>query len=111
MNVNSTVLPTAQLIAVPSGQFRPFTPFTNPDPAPGTGVHRFIYALYIQPSRFNTAGFESVGMEAETQNWNVSRALNSPRLLFCLSNTVYAAFDVADATWTRPRHWSDLFYN
>jgi hypothetical protein len=109
--MNSTVLPTAQLIAVPSGQFRPFTPFTNPDPAPDTGVHRFIYALYIQPSRFNTAGFESVGMEAETQNWNVSSVLDSPRLLVCLPNSVYTAFDVADATRTRACNWRDLFYH
>ncbi|KAK4120426.1 PEBP-like protein [Parathielavia appendiculata] len=70
---HSTVLPTAQLLAVPNGQFRPLTPFTNPNPSPGTGVHRFIYALYTQPARFNSAGFESVGMEAETQNWNLSR--------------------------------------
>jgi len=72
MGGNSTVLPTAQRLAVPSGQLRPFTPFTSPDPAPNTGVHRYIYALYTQPARFNTAGFESVGMEAATENWNVS---------------------------------------
>ncbi|GAB1313727.1 hypothetical protein MFIFM68171_03937 [Madurella fahalii] len=69
--INSTVLPSAQQLTVPMGQ-RPFTPFTNPDPAPDTGVHRFIYALYVQPARFNTAGFESVGMETQTQNWNLS---------------------------------------
>lgn len=68
---NSTVLPSAQRLAVPMGQ-QPFTPFMNPNPAPNTGVHRFIYALYSQPARFNTAGFESVGMETQTANWNVS---------------------------------------
>ena len=68
---NSTVLPTAQRLAVADSAFHPFTPFTNPNPAPNTGVHRFIYALYVQPARFNTVGFESVGMESETQNWNV----------------------------------------
>lgn len=69
---NSTVLSTAQRLSIQSGQSRPFTQFTNPNPEPNTGVHRFIYALYVQPARFNTAGFESVGMEAETSNWNVS---------------------------------------
>ncbi|KAL2265090.1 hypothetical protein VTJ83DRAFT_6190 [Remersonia thermophila] len=71
--VNSTVLPSAQVLAVPDGQLRPFTPFIPPNPAPNTGVHRYIYALYIQPARFNTAGFETSGMEADIQNWNLSR--------------------------------------
>ncbi|KAK4108045.1 PEBP-like protein, partial [Canariomyces notabilis] len=69
---NSTVLSTAQLLGLPTGQ-QAFTPFTNPNPAPNTGVHRFIYALYTQPARFNNAGFESVGMETETSNWNLSQ--------------------------------------
>ncbi len=72
VGTNSTVLSTAQRLAVPNGQLRPFTPFTNPNPMPDTGIHRFIYALYTQPARFNTAGFESVGMEAVTLNWNAS---------------------------------------
>ncbi len=73
---NSTLLPTAQRLAIPDAQLRPFTPFTNPSPAPNTGVHRFIFALYTQPARFNTAGFESVGMETTTQNWNVGGPVN-----------------------------------
>ncbi|KAL1835760.1 hypothetical protein VTJ49DRAFT_6099 [Mycothermus thermophilus] len=68
--VNSTVLSSAQVLTVPNGQFRPFTPFIPPNPAPNTGVHRYIYALYIQPARFNSAGFETSGMEANIQNWN-----------------------------------------
>ncbi|KAM7200360.1 Phosphatidylethanolamine-binding protein PEBP [Naviculisporaceae sp. PSN 640] len=70
---NSTLLPTAQKLVVPTVQFDPFTPFVEPDPQPNTGIHRFIYALYTQPAQFNNAGFESVGMEAETANWNLSR--------------------------------------
>ncbi|KAK3905395.1 phosphatidylethanolamine-binding protein 4 [Staphylotrichum tortipilum] len=70
---NSTILPTAQRLSIQSAQLRPFTQFTNPSPEPDTGVHRFIYALYVQPARFNNAGFESVGMEAEPRNWNLSR--------------------------------------
>jgi len=71
-NLNSTVLPTAQRLVIQANSLRPFTNFTEPNPMPNTGVHRFIYALYTQPARFNTAGFESVGMESETANWNVS---------------------------------------
>ncbi|KAK1753592.1 phosphatidylethanolamine-binding protein 4 [Echria macrotheca] len=69
----SSVLTTAQRLAVSPQVFFPFTPFTQPNPQPNTGIHRFIYALYVQPARFNTVGFESVGMEQETANWNLSR--------------------------------------
>ncbi|KAK0702239.1 phosphatidylethanolamine-binding protein [Lasiosphaeris hirsuta] len=72
-NVNSTLLATAQRLAVPTGRFFPFTQFTQANPMPNSGIHRFIYALYTQPARFNNAGFDSVGMEAETANWNLSR--------------------------------------
>ncbi|KAM7184065.1 Phosphatidylethanolamine-binding protein PEBP [Rhypophila sp. PSN 637] len=72
-NQNSTLLPTAQKLTVLTAQFQPFTRFVEPNPQPNTGVHRFIYALYTQPAQFNTIGFESVGMEAETANWNLSR--------------------------------------
>ena len=68
----SAVLPTAQRLTVTQQTFFPFTPFTAPNPAPNTGVHRFIYALYTQPPNFNTVGFQSVGMELQTANWNVS---------------------------------------
>lgn len=70
----SAVLPTAQRLTVTQQTFFPFTPFTAPNPAPNTGVHRFIYALYTQPPNFNTVGFQSVGMELQTANWNVSTA-------------------------------------
>ncbi|KAK3324938.1 phosphatidylethanolamine-binding protein, partial [Apodospora peruviana] len=70
--VNSTVLPTAQRLTVPTSQFAPFTPFSEPQPQANTGVHRFIMALYTQPEKFNTAGFESVGMDVSTTRWNLS---------------------------------------
>lgn len=69
---NSTVLRTAQVLAVPPGGGPPFTRFVRPNPLPNTGVHRYIYALYVQPPRFNRAGFESVGMSPVMENWNVS---------------------------------------
>ncbi|KAK3323874.1 phosphatidylethanolamine-binding protein [Cercophora scortea] len=71
--VNSSVLPSAQRLVVQTGSFAPFTPFTAPNPAPSSGVHRFIYALYKQPANFSAAGFETAGMEPETGNWNLSR--------------------------------------
>lgn len=78
---NSTVLATAQRLAIPEANRRPFTVFSAPDPQPNTGVHRYIYALYTQPARWNTQGFEASGMEAAVQNWNVSlHTLFPPRL-------------------------------
>lgn len=67
------MLTTAQRLSIPEANRRPFTPFTAPTPDANSGIHRFIYALYTQPARFNNAGFESVGMEAATANWNLSR--------------------------------------
>lgn len=68
----SSVLPTAQRLTVAPQNFFPHTQFTPAAPLANTGVHRFIYALYVQPPQFNTASFASVGMELETSNWNVS---------------------------------------
>lgn len=76
--VASDILRTAQRLTVTPQRFFPFTPFTPPNPQPNTGVHRFIYALYTQPSRFDTAGFESVGMDRNTANWNVSFFFPTP---------------------------------
>ncbi|KAK0669057.1 phosphatidylethanolamine-binding protein [Cercophora samala] len=70
---NSSVLSTAQRLARPPNSGAPFTNFTAPRPDANSGVHRYIMALYTQPARFNTAGFESVGMEREVANWNLSR--------------------------------------
>ncbi|KAK3373066.1 phosphatidylethanolamine-binding protein, partial [Lasiosphaeria ovina] len=70
---NSTVLSTAQRLVIPAGQARPFTSFIQPAPTANSGVHRFIYALYTQPARFSSTGFESVGMEEAIENWNLSR--------------------------------------
>ncbi|KAK0650012.1 phosphatidylethanolamine-binding protein [Cercophora newfieldiana] len=70
--VASDILRTAQRLTVSPNRFFPFTPFTAPNPQPNTGVHRFIYALYTQPSRFDNAGFQSVGMDPNTANWNLS---------------------------------------
>ncbi len=118
---NSTILPTAQRLSIQSGQLRPFTQFTNPSPEPDTGVHRFIYALYVQPARFNTAGFESVGMEAETRNWNVSRLVTAARLLIIRRHVVACchwltepcclAVTVADAAWARTCNWSNFLHH
>ncbi|KAK4448797.1 phosphatidylethanolamine-binding protein [Podospora aff. communis PSN243] len=71
--VASDILPTASRLTVAANRFFPFTQFTPPNPQPNTGVHRFIYALYTQPSRFDNIGFESVGMDRNTQNWNLSQ--------------------------------------
>ena len=65
------MLPTATRLFVPANQNLPFTRFQQPQPRPNSGTHRFIYALYTQPARYNNAGFESAGMEAKLENWEV----------------------------------------
>lgn len=54
----------------------PFTEFTNPEPELGTGVHRFLSAIYVQPERFNTEGFETA-MSRQVSNWSVSTLVYS----------------------------------
>ena len=49
----------------------PFTPFQQPAPRASSGIHRYVYALYVQPERFSSVGFE-VAMPAQRENWNVS---------------------------------------
>ena len=110
--VASDILPTASRLTVAANRFFPFTQFTPPNPQPNTGVHRFIYALYTQPSRFDTVGFESVGMDPATQNWNVSSLLvpsytSSSPLTVCL----HVALPVANATRPRPRHRRHLLHH
>ncbi|KAJ2900592.1 hypothetical protein MKZ38_002388 [Zalerion maritima] len=65
----SELLDTAQKLVNSS---MPFTEFVNPDPQIGTGVHRFLSAIYIQPDRFSTEGFETTGMDRARTNWNLS---------------------------------------
>ena len=49
----------------------PCTPFQQPAPRSGSGIHRYVYALYVQPERFNSVGFE-VAMSEQRENWNLS---------------------------------------
>ncbi|KAB5513099.1 phosphatidylethanolamine-binding protein [Coniochaeta sp. 2T2.1] len=67
---NSSVLSTAQLL---SNRSQPFNDFVQPNPGPNTGEHRYILALYVQPPRYNTAGFESAGMSDARMNWNLTQ--------------------------------------
>ncbi|SPO03992.1 uncharacterized protein DNG_06675 [Cephalotrichum gorgonifer] len=70
-STTSSLLPTAQRLFLPTANANPFTQFQPPAPAPNTGVHRFVYALYTQPPNFNTANFDIVGMSTETSNWSL----------------------------------------
>ncbi|KAH8911154.1 PEBP-like protein [Coniochaeta sp. PMI_546] len=67
---NSTALPTAQVLR---NATQPFNEFVPPNPASNTGEHRYILALYIQPPKYDRAGFESVGMSQARSNWNLSQ--------------------------------------
>ncbi|KAM0321804.1 hypothetical protein ACHAQA_009901 [Verticillium albo-atrum] len=58
----STILSTASTLTNSS---TPFTSYGAPAPAAGSGVHRYIYLLYVQPEGLNSAGFETVGLDAD----------------------------------------------
>ncbi|KAL9948252.1 hypothetical protein D7B24_002304 [Verticillium nonalfalfae] len=58
----SSVLSTASTLVNSSA---PFTSYGPPAPPAGTGVHRYIYLLYVQPEALNGAGFDSVGLVAD----------------------------------------------
>ncbi|KAM0284656.1 hypothetical protein ACHAQH_001809 [Verticillium albo-atrum] len=58
----SSILSTASTLTNSSA---PFTSYGAPAPAASTGVHRYIYLLYVQPEALNSAGFDSVGLNAD----------------------------------------------
>lgn len=49
-----------------------FNEYMAPDPKADSGMHRYVYLLYVQPERLNKMGFDSVGVdEKNRKNFNV----------------------------------------
>lgn len=49
-----------------------FSDYISPEPKAGSGVHRYVYLLYVQPEKFNKMGFDGVGVEKmNRKNFNV----------------------------------------
>ncbi|KAF2677200.1 PEBP-like protein [Lentithecium fluviatile CBS 122367] len=47
--------------------------YVAPTPQSGTGVHRYVYLLYAQPSKFDSIGLENVGLNvSDRMNFNLS---------------------------------------
>ncbi|KAJ0159265.1 OV-16 antigen [Colletotrichum tanaceti] len=51
-----------------------FSDYIAPEPKAGSGVHRYVYLLYLQPEKFNKMGFDGVGIDKmDRKNFNVSK--------------------------------------
>ncbi|TQN68706.1 OV-16 antigen [Colletotrichum shisoi] len=51
-----------------------FSDYIAPEPKAGSGVHRYVYLLYVQPEKFNKMGFDAVGVDKmNRKNFNVSQ--------------------------------------
>ncbi|KAJ3962520.1 hypothetical protein N0V92_000791 [Colletotrichum tropicale] len=50
-----------------------FTEYMPPEPKSGSGMHRYIYLLYVQPEKMNRMGFDMVGMDMkDRKNFNLT---------------------------------------
>ncbi|EQB54490.1 hypothetical protein CGLO_05674 [Colletotrichum gloeosporioides Cg-14] len=50
-----------------------FTEYMPPEPKSGSGMHRYIYLLYVQPEKMNKMGFDMVGMDMkDRKNFNLT---------------------------------------
>ncbi|KAI8185532.1 Lipase 1 [Colletotrichum sp. SAR 10_75] len=50
-----------------------FTEYMPPEPKSGSGMHRYIYLLYVQPEKMNRMGFDMVGMDMkDRKNFNMA---------------------------------------
>lgn len=65
----STLLNTSTVLVNSSASFGEYS---RPAPAAGSGVHRYVYLLYVQPATFNRVGFEAAGLSPTNRtNFNV----------------------------------------
>lgn len=92
-NGTSSVLDGASLLTNSSA---PFTEFMGPDLEIGTGAHRFLSALYVQPERWNTEDFSTV-MESNRSRWNLSEWRTQLELGPAIGATVWI-INTTDAT-------------
>ncbi|KAK1979503.1 phosphatidylethanolamine-binding protein [Colletotrichum cereale] len=51
-----------------------FNDYMAPDPKSGSGVHRYVYLLYVQPEKLNKMGFDAMGVDMkQRKNFSVSQ--------------------------------------
>lgn len=66
----SAVLSSAMIMKNSTPAFNEYIP---PEPKSGSGTHRYIYLLYVQPEKMNKMGFDMVGVDKmNRKNFNVS---------------------------------------
>ncbi|KAL0933448.1 mitochondrial 54S ribosomal protein mL38 [Colletotrichum truncatum] len=66
----SAVLSSAMIMTNSSPAFNEYMP---PEPKSGSGMHRYVYLLYVQPERLNKMGFDMVGInQMNRKNFNLS---------------------------------------
>ncbi|KXH27420.1 hypothetical protein CSAL01_06781 [Colletotrichum salicis] len=50
-----------------------FNDYMAPEPKAGSGMHRYVYLLYVQPEKLNKMGFDAMGVDKmNRKNFNVS---------------------------------------
>ncbi|EFQ36587.1 hypothetical protein CGRA01v4_08469 [Colletotrichum graminicola] len=51
-----------------------FNDYMVPDPKSGSGMHRYVYLLYVQPEKMNKMGFEAMGVDMkERKKFSISQ--------------------------------------
>ncbi|KAF6828533.1 ov-16 antigen [Colletotrichum musicola] len=66
----SAVLSSAMIMKNSTQAFNEYMP---PEPKSGSGTHRYIYLLYVQPEKMNKMGFDMVGVDKmNRKNFNIS---------------------------------------
>lgn len=49
-----------------------FNDYMAPEPKAGSGMHRYVYLLYVQPEKLNKMGFDAMGVDKmNRKNFNV----------------------------------------
>ncbi|OAK94954.1 PEBP-like protein [Phaeosphaeriaceae sp. SRC1lsM3a] len=67
---NSSILTTAAKLTNSSAATNEYS---APTPKANTGVHRYVYLLYVQPKKFDNSGFESIGLNVSSRmNFNLT---------------------------------------
>ncbi|KAJ0299130.1 hypothetical protein COL516b_009382 [Colletotrichum fioriniae] len=51
-----------------------FNDYMAPEPKAGSGMHRYVYLLYVQPEKLNKMGFDAMGVDKmNRKNFNISQ--------------------------------------
>ncbi|KAK2034913.1 PEBP-like protein [Colletotrichum zoysiae] len=67
-----------------------FNDYMAPDPKSGSGVHRYVYLLYVQPEKLNKMGFDAMGVDMkERKKFSVSQFRKQAGLSRPIGGTVF----------------------